>query len=207
MAKDVVNDSKWHAVNEGPFKVRRRNQGGAYELEGLDRTILPYKFPPEQLQLVPHFKAPEVASLAVRNIQDHRGLNESREYLARWMDPAVPAQWLPAASFDGSAMISKYLKARALKEKKYRSAVQALKASLPTGPPARQPVHSLVDPHYSATTPVTPTPATARALAASSAHTSFSPTASGPALASTSSASHSSTTVEASEAAPTLSPL
>lgn len=218
MAKDVVNDSKWHAVSEGPFKVRRKNQGGAYELEGLDGAVLPYKFPPEQLQLVPNFTAPEIQSLVVRNIQDHRGLNQSREYLVQWMDPAVPAQWLPPSSFDGTAMISKYLKSRALKEKRYRAATQVLKNTAPTPRPARRPLHMLPLSGPSEPTDTLRT-ATAPPLAASSSNLAPQ-TASTPALATTASpatattpalvpsaSSNPHTLAEASGAVPLPSPL
>jgi hypothetical protein len=109
MAVDELRTSKSQPRYLGPFKVLRRNQGGAYILEDAAGNSL--KRSPEALKQVTR-NSEFGTSFVVDEIVEHRGDSRSeREYLVKWqgLDSSMNS-WEPAKNFDSPSAINKYWK-------------------------------------------------------------------------------------------------
>ena len=107
MALDELRTSKAQPRYLGPFKVVRRNRGGAYLLQDSSGNII--KRSPEALKsaLTNDFGN----SLEVEKILDHRGSRSEREYLVKWKgyDESMNS-WEPYKNFDATHAINLYWK-------------------------------------------------------------------------------------------------
>jgi transposase InsO family protein len=109
MAVDELRTSKSQPRYLGPFKVLRRNQGGAYVLEDAAGNFL--KRSPEALKQVTR-NSEFGTSFVVDEVVEHRGDSRSeREYLVKWqgLDSSMNS-WEPAKNFDSPSAINKYWK-------------------------------------------------------------------------------------------------
>jgi hypothetical protein len=109
MAIDELRTSKSQPRYLGPFKVLRRNQGGAYILQDAAGNEL--KRAPEALKQVTR-NSEFGTSFVVDQILDHRGEHRSqREYLVKWkgFDSSMNT-WEPVKNFDSPEAIQKYWK-------------------------------------------------------------------------------------------------
>ena len=86
MAKDMVRDGKLSPFYEGPYKVARRNKGGAYLLIDHDGVLLPRNFAPSQLVAVPSpsQEIPVAEVHTVERIINHRNKGRNIQYLTKW---------------------------------------------------------------------------------------------------------------------------
>jgi len=109
MVIDPVRSSKNEPFYIGPFKVLRRNQGGAYQLLDTDNTLFPRNVAPSAMKLTRINPIDDEASYVVDKILDHKGSPSSREYLVKWkhFDDSFNA-WIPTTNFDDLSVIDKY---------------------------------------------------------------------------------------------------
>ena len=116
MAKDATRSGKLSPLFEGPFKVVKRNRGGAYLLLDHDGVLLNRAYSPSQLVGVP---APpstdhtETETHIVRAILDHRRKGRGYQYLTAWKGyDDSHNSWEPAAHFLDVSVLSNYWKAK-----------------------------------------------------------------------------------------------
>jgi transposase InsO family protein len=115
MTHDETRSDKLSPVFEGPFKVARRNKGGAYLLTDTDGTLLPRSYAPSQLIQVPAPAAPVPHDTVyiVDKILRHRRRGNTIQYLTKWKgyDDAHNS-WEPHSSFFDILPITLYWKAK-----------------------------------------------------------------------------------------------
>ena len=104
MAKDATRTGKLSPLFEGPFKVARRNRGGAYLLLDHDGVLLGRNFAPSQLIQIP---SPSIAATVnpedvhtVETIVNHRPRGRVYQYLVKWKGhDASHNTWEPVDHF------------------------------------------------------------------------------------------------------------
>jgi hypothetical protein len=107
---------KW----EGPYKVVRRNQGGAYVLEDLTKKLLASNVAPSRMKLVQRDPVEDDDDIyEIQQILNHRpkkGTNQM-EYLVRWKGYSPEHDsWIPFKNFIETTMIEKYRRRRGIEE-------------------------------------------------------------------------------------------
>ena len=109
MVSDPVRSSKNEPFYIGPFKVLRRNQGGAYQLLDTDGTLFPRNVSPSAMKLTRVNPIDDEASYVVDKILSHKGPPTRREYLVKWkhFDSSFNS-WIPAKNFDDHGIIDRY---------------------------------------------------------------------------------------------------
>ena len=108
MCKDELRVGKSQPPFLGPFKVLRRNRGGAYVL--MDAAGNQIKRAPEALKAVPMTRSFGTSS-TVERILALRGERRNHEYLVRWQgQDSTHDEWLKPSDFDGPAIIQSYWK-------------------------------------------------------------------------------------------------
>ena len=112
MLIDPRRSQKTEPVYIGPFKVLRKNRGGAYLLLDSDGTLFQRNVAPSQLKLISKDPKHDALSLVVDRILAHRGPPSRREYLVRWKSlPKSEDSWEPASNFDDLQCIRFYWQA------------------------------------------------------------------------------------------------
>jgi hypothetical protein len=71
MAMNKTRNNKFEAAYKGPFKVLRRNKGGAYVLQDTDGNAMHRNFTPSELKLISHEPDETNKSFEVEKILDH----------------------------------------------------------------------------------------------------------------------------------------
>jgi transposase InsO family protein len=105
---------KW----EGPYKVVRRNKGGAYVLEDLTKKLLASNVAPSRMKLVQRDPVEMDEDVyTIQQILNHQ-LNEETgetEYLVRWKGYSPDHDsWIPFTNFIETTMIEQYRKRRGI---------------------------------------------------------------------------------------------
>ena len=109
MVKDPTRSSKLEPYYLGPFKVLRKNRGGAYLLLDSDATLFQRAVAPEALKLVRKDPKHDEVSYVVEKILKHRGPQHKREYLVRWKSmPSSEDSWEPAENFNELDCLRRY---------------------------------------------------------------------------------------------------
>ena len=111
MIMDELRQSKSAPKYTGPFKVVRRNKGGAYILLGPDGTE--YKRPPQFLKQVSP-TMPFNPSSVVKTIVSQRKVNRQMYYLVQWEDGET--EWIHENHFNDVIPITAYWKKRNVKK-------------------------------------------------------------------------------------------
>ena len=118
MVVDDLKSTKTQPTYEGPLKIIRRNQGGAYVLEGTDGTR--YTRPPNALKAISReginvntndpTTEDEEKSYEVKRILNHRkNLDGTYTYRVEWKGYASRFnEWIEEAAFNGKEIIHKY---------------------------------------------------------------------------------------------------
>jgi hypothetical protein len=113
MMIDPERKNKLEPVYLGPFKVLRRNRGGAYVLQDMQGALLPRNVPASHLKLVSKDSMYDEASFDVEAIIDHRGPENQREYLVKWKHFGPEYNdWIPTKNFDDIALVTQYWERR-----------------------------------------------------------------------------------------------
>jgi hypothetical protein len=113
MMIDSERKNKLEPVYLGPFKVLRRNRGGAYVLQDMQGSLLPRNVPASHLKLVSKDSMYDEASFDVEAIIDHRGAENQREYLVKWKHYGPEYNdWIPTENFDDIALVTQYWERR-----------------------------------------------------------------------------------------------
>lgn len=104
---------KAEAQYEGPFKVVRRNAGGAYTLRDSDGEVLQRDYAPHQLKLITadvYQGDNDEASYVIKKILDDRVRQDGqREYLVHWKGyTKEEATWTAYEDFNDVEIIRKY---------------------------------------------------------------------------------------------------
>lgn len=109
MVLDPVRSSKSEPFYLGPFRVLRRNQGGAYQLLDSDNSLFPRNVAPSQMKLTRVNPVDDEASYVVDKVLNHKGSPSKRSYLVKWkhFDDSFNS-WIPATNFDDLAIVEKY---------------------------------------------------------------------------------------------------
>ena len=100
---------------EGPYKIVRRNRGGAYMLMDHDMTLLSRNYAPAQLIPVPDPAQPADNETVhtVERFLDHRTRRGRLQYLVKWRGfDASYNTWEPESSFFDRASITIYWRGR-----------------------------------------------------------------------------------------------
>ena len=115
MAKDETRVGKLSPYYEGPFKVARRNRGGAYLLLDHDGVLLGRNYAPAQLVAVPSptKEVPLDNVHVVEHILNHKKCGHGYKYLVKWkgFDPTHNT-WEPSSNFFDISVIAAYWKNR-----------------------------------------------------------------------------------------------
>ena len=107
MRLDPTKKSALQTADEGPFKVLKRSQGGAYLLQDQTGALLPRNVPPFQLKIISYHADPSEQSFEVHSILNHCGSTQEREYLVKWKHDH-PDAWIHHAKFNDLEIIRKY---------------------------------------------------------------------------------------------------
>ncbi|PRP82664.1 hypothetical protein PROFUN_10028, partial [Planoprotostelium fungivorum] len=109
MTVNKSRTNKLEARYEGPFKVLRRNKGGAYILQDTDSLTLSRNYTTEELKLISHDPDEHGKSYVIERIIQHRGTAPNYEYLVKWKGYTAKYNTLePTDSFDSTASIDAY---------------------------------------------------------------------------------------------------
>ena len=115
MAREPTRANKLEPIYEGPYRIIRRNRGGAYEVQDTTGQKLQRRLPPAALKLVASKLGETAPIFEVQAILDHRGPPHGREYLTQWKGYAKESNsWELAGNFVQKKAISEYW--RRLKE-------------------------------------------------------------------------------------------
>ena len=115
MIKNVTKSGKSEPSYEGPFKVIRRNTGGAYILQDKTGALLNRNIPASQMRAILVQDDDDDESYVVEAIIDHRGPANKREFLVKWRGySSEENSWEPYSNFDDVSCIRKYHKRRKL---------------------------------------------------------------------------------------------
>lgn len=115
MVKDVTRNDKMDPRYEGPFKVIRRNKGGAYILQDNTGALLSRNFPPSALKLISQDPILAGQSYEVEAILNHDGEGRHRRYLVKWKGyDHAHNSWEPVGNFDDIAVIDRYWQRRSV---------------------------------------------------------------------------------------------
>lgn len=112
MALDPIQGDKLTPRYEGPFTVRRRNTGGAYELKDGTGAILGRRYAPSQLKLVLD-DLDDIDIYEVEHITSHRNSSVGGrvEYFVKWKGfPPEANTWEPEGNFIERKCIDEYWK-------------------------------------------------------------------------------------------------
>jgi len=109
MAYNKLRRNKFEAAYKGPYKVLRRNTGGAYVLQDTDGNAMHRNFTPSELKLISHEPENESPSYEIDRIIEHTGQPGKYKYLVKWKGYRVSeSTWEPEESFDDLNIITKY---------------------------------------------------------------------------------------------------
>jgi hypothetical protein len=115
----LTNESKankWEQIYEGPYKVVRRNTGGAYVLQDNTGALLPRNTSANKLKLISRDEIPNTQIKEIESIIDHRKstkIEGSMEYMVKWKHiDADFNSWVPVHDFDDYSGIQQYWKRR-----------------------------------------------------------------------------------------------
>ena len=110
MLIDKNRTKKSDPAHEGPYKIIRKNKGGAYELMDLDGTILKRNYTPSEIIPISNNNIFQDEVYEVDTILDHRSnKNNEIEYLVKWKDYSNNHNsWEPFANFNSIKPIDKY---------------------------------------------------------------------------------------------------
>jgi hypothetical protein len=107
-------------------KVRLKSyakQRGAYILKDKANSLLPFRFPPSHLKLVPKSEALMEKSYAIKRILAHAAITDQPDKFDYYVQFAIPDStpvWISAEMFDSTIPIEQYWKgARQLLKAKY----------------------------------------------------------------------------------------
>lgn len=111
MATNKNKANKFEANFEGPYKVIRKNKGGAYLLQDADGVFLPRNYSPDELKIISHDPDSFGTSYVVEKILDHCGKAPNYKYKVKWKGYDAPT-WEPISNFDDRAIIDRYWSSR-----------------------------------------------------------------------------------------------
>ncbi|KAG0289508.1 hypothetical protein BGZ98_003803, partial [Dissophora globulifera] len=119
MTLDPVTSNALLPKWEGPYKVVRRNQGGAYILQDLTGALLSSNCAPSRMKLVKRDAIDDTDDVfEIQQIVDHRPSPEGgseMEYLVRWKGYSPEHDsWIPFSNFIETTMIEAYRKRRGI---------------------------------------------------------------------------------------------
>jgi hypothetical protein len=140
MVFNELKTSKSEPTYLGPYKVVRRNQGGAYVLSDPRGKL--FKRAPDHLKLVLRTQdANEANAFNAVKIIDHRGTIDNREYLVEWFgsdtNTPLPATWLKPSQIDNVTFITDYWEAERIQREISNPVIVTLPApavNAPTNP-------------------------------------------------------------------------
>ena len=108
MARDPTRNNKLAPLYEGPFKVVRKNRGGASLLLDADGILLPRNYAPNQLIPIPTPVESDEQTYIVEEILKHRQRKSGGyDYQVKWKHHKLPS-WEPQENFVDVAVISRY---------------------------------------------------------------------------------------------------
>ena len=109
MAVNHTKGNKFEPTYEGPFKVIRRNKGGAYILQDTDGKTMHRNFTPSELKMISHEPDTTDPSYEVEKILDHRGKPGDYEYYVKWKGyTRADSTWEKTTQFDDISIVQKY---------------------------------------------------------------------------------------------------
>lgn len=113
MIKNVNSLSKLESPFLGPYKILKRNRGGAYILTELKRGEISKKFPPNLLKKVAVEDVED--RFYVENIVDHKLTDGNLYYRVRWFGCSPDEDtWELTDAFDDQRAIKSYWKRKQL---------------------------------------------------------------------------------------------
>ena len=101
-------------VYERPFKVVRKNQGGAYVLQTLTGELLSKNYAPSQMKLISQDTITDPEDVyKVESLVDHKENGKRTTYRIRWHGYASSHDtWEPASNIFDKSLITKYWRRR-----------------------------------------------------------------------------------------------
>jgi len=114
MIRNLTKKGKWDQTWNGPLKVMRRNQGGAYILQDSTGALLPKNIPPSQMKLIDRAgNAGFDDTYEVDSVLNHRREKNVEQYLVKWKHDHPPT-WEKVANFNDYRPIREYWQRRGL---------------------------------------------------------------------------------------------
>jgi len=114
MIRDESKVNKMEPIWVGPYKILRKNRGGAFLLLDSTGALLPRNVAPSQMKRIDE-DSYSSNSFEVKSILNHRGVANDREYLVQWKHSEVPT-WEPFTNFDDLSPIQDYFRRLSLLE-------------------------------------------------------------------------------------------
>ena len=119
MVLDKTRKSKWDPAYEGSYTVIRKTRGGSYILKDKEEKELKTRFPPSLLKkIIKSISNTDEQSYEIKQITNHRKVENGYEYLVHWKIASLDPKWLPETQFDNNISIRKYWKSLKKKSKK-----------------------------------------------------------------------------------------